>query len=68
MLSGILRMTLKEPLGPALDEFERQVKLYEDQSSQKIPDSVLIATLSSGIENTAVTQHRMRRRWTRMPR
>ena len=57
MLSAILRSSLKDPLGPALDDFERQVKLYEDQSGRKIPEEVLAATLSARVENAAVSQH-----------
>ncbi len=57
MLSAILRSSLKDPLGASLDDFERQVKLYEDQSGRKIPEEVLAATLSAGIENAAVSQH-----------
>ena len=48
MPSAILRMQMKDTLGQALDEFERFVKLYEDQSGQKIPEEVLAATLAAG--------------------
>jgi len=37
MLSSILRPVLKDPLGSSLDDFERQVKQYQDQSGKEVP-------------------------------
>ncbi len=39
-----------------MDDFERQVHLYEDQPGRKIPEEVLAATLTAGIENPAISQ------------
>ena len=57
MLANVLRARLPEPLGESLDAFERQVKQYEDQSTTKIADSVLAASLLAGIESPTISQH-----------
>ena len=45
MLANLLRSKLAEPLGESLDNFERQVKAYQDQTGQVIGDGVLAATV-----------------------
>ncbi len=55
LLSSIWRASLKDPLGFALDDFERQFRLDDDQSGRKIAEDVVVATLTAGIENAAVS-------------
>ena len=57
MLSAILRVQLKEPLGESLDGFERQVHAYEDQNGKPTPDEILAATVIAGIDNATEAQH-----------
>ena len=57
MLSAILRVQLREPLGESLDNFEKQVHAYEDQSGKPIPDELLAATVVAGSDNATEAQH-----------
>ena len=57
MLSSVLRSNLPNLQSESLDNFERMVKQYTDQSGEEIPDKILAATVLSGIENPTVRQH-----------
>ena len=57
MMSAILKVQLREPLGGSLDSFEREVHAYEDHCGKPILDEILAATVSAGIDNATVAQH-----------
>ena len=57
MLSAVLRVQLREPLGEFLDGFERQVHAYEDQSGKPIQVEIVAAIVIAAIDNATVAQH-----------
>ena len=57
VLSAILRVQVREPLGGAFDSFERQLHAYEDQSGETILHELRAATVIAGIDNATVAQH-----------
>ena len=56
MMSAILKVQLREPLGESLDSFESQVHAFEDHCGKLILDEILAATVIAGIDNATVAQ------------
>lgn len=57
MLRAILKAEFKDPPMPGIENWERQVRRYEEQSGEEIPDSIKASVLSGGLANEKLRDH-----------
>ena len=57
MLYAIMRTEITDPILPALDKLEQDIKKYQDQSGNIVPDDVIASTVTGGMQNEAIAQH-----------
>ena len=59
MLTGLLRATFSDPLISAIEQWERTIKNYEEQSGETMPDSIKASVLTAGVANDRIREHLM---------
>ena len=57
MLTSILRVELRGLLIPSIEAWERQIRDYETQSGETVPNAIMASVLCSGVQNPRVKEH-----------
>eukprot|EP00971_Amphidinium_carterae_P340261 6478495-Amphidinium_carterae.1 len=57
MLSALLKVEFKEPLDTSIEQWERDIAVYESQSRERLPDHIRLALLQSNMAVPRIREH-----------
>eukprot|EP00971_Amphidinium_carterae_P204805 4064705-Amphidinium_carterae.1 len=57
MLAAIMKTCFHEPLQSSVEAWERDIRVYEDQSGESVPDSIRMAVLVDNMKVGRVKEH-----------
>lgn len=57
MRGALLRTRIQEPIIASLDRLERDIKKYQDQSADSVPDRVRVVIVVGGMDNACIAEH-----------
>eukprot|EP00971_Amphidinium_carterae_P333261 6467907-Amphidinium_carterae.1 len=57
MLSSLLKVELKDPLDISIEQWERDISVYEQQSTERLADNIKLAILQSNMQVPRIKEH-----------